>query len=66
MKRAIEQGGRAIDFLRGDEPYKAHFRAQPRPLLALRVVPDRTLSRLRNNLWLAGRGVKRWMMEATK
>ena len=36
VKRAIEQGGRAVDFLRGDEPYKAHFRALARPLLALR------------------------------
>ena len=61
VKRAIEQGGRAIDFLRGDEPYKAHFRAVARPLLALCVVPNRTLPRLRNNLWLAGRSVKRWL-----
>ena len=61
VKRAIEQGGSAIDFLRGDEPYKAHFRALARPLLALRVVPKRTMSRLRNSLWLAGRSVKRWL-----
>jgi CelD/BcsL family acetyltransferase involved in cellulose biosynthesis len=61
VKRAIEQGGRAIDFLRGDEPFKAHFRAIARPQLALRVVPKRTNSRLRNNLWLAGRSVKRWL-----
>ncbi len=66
IKRAIEQGGRAVDFLRGDEPYKPHFRAEPRRQLALRVVPDRTLSRFRNNIWLAGRGVKRWVMETTK
>ena len=58
VKRAIEQGGRAVDFLRGDEPYKAHFRAQARPLLALRIVPNRTTSQLRNKLWLAGRRVK--------
>ena len=61
VKRAIEQGGRAIDFLRGDEPYKAHFRAVARPLLDLRVVPNRALSQLRNQLWLAGRSVKRWL-----
>ena len=61
VKRAIEQGGRAIDFLRGDEPYKAHFRAIARPLLALRVVPNRTLPRLRNNLWQSARGVKHWL-----
>ncbi len=61
VKRAIEQGGRAVDFMRGDEPYKAHFRALAQPLLALRVVPKRTMPRLRNNLWLAGRSVKRWL-----
>ena len=66
VKRAIEQGGRAIDFLRGDEPYKAHFRAVARPLLALRVVPNRTMSRLRNKLWLAGRGVKRWLNQTSQ
>jgi hypothetical protein len=65
VKRAIEQGGLAVDFLRGDEPYKAHFRAAGRPLLALRVVPDRTTSRIRNNLWLAGRSVKRWLNRAS-
>jgi CelD/BcsL family acetyltransferase involved in cellulose biosynthesis len=64
VKRAIEKGEQAVDFLRGDEPYKAHFRALPRPLLALRVVPKRTMPRLRNNLWLAGRSVKRWLNQA--
>jgi len=66
IKRAIEQGGRAIDFLRGDEPYKAHFRAVARPLLALRVVPNRTMSRMRNNLWLAGRSVKHWLNQSSQ
>ena len=32
LQRAIEQGGRAVDFLRGDEPYKQHFRASRMPL----------------------------------
>jgi CelD/BcsL family acetyltransferase involved in cellulose biosynthesis len=66
VKRAIEQGGRAIDFLRGDEPYKAHFRAIVRPLLALRVVPNRTMPRLRNNFWLAGRRLKRWLNQTSQ
>ena len=63
IKLVIEQGGRAIDFLRGDEAYKHHFRAVARPQMALRVVPNRTFSRLRNQVWLAGRSVKRWVME---
>ena len=59
LRRAIEQGCRAMDFLRGDEPYKQHFRASARPCLALRIVPNRPLARLREGLWLAGRQVKR-------
>ncbi len=61
IRRAIEQGYRAFDFLRGDEPYKAHFRAAPRPSLELRIVPNRPSARLRHNLWLAGSGVKKWL-----
>jgi CelD/BcsL family acetyltransferase involved in cellulose biosynthesis len=30
IRRAIERGDRAFDFLRGDEPYKSHWRAVPR------------------------------------
>ena len=37
IRQAIEQGYRAIDFLRGDEPYKAHFRAEPHEMQAWRV-----------------------------
>ncbi len=61
LRRAIEQGYRALDFLRGDEPYKAHFRAQPRPMLTVRVVGKRPAARLRHNLWSAGRQVKQWI-----
>ncbi len=35
LKRAIEQGQYAYDFLRGDEPYKAHWRAAPRPMFSV-------------------------------
>jgi CelD/BcsL family acetyltransferase involved in cellulose biosynthesis len=64
LRRAIEQGYRALDFLRGDEPYKAHYRARPRPSFTVRVVPDRTAAQLRHGLWLAGSNVKRWMKRA--
>ncbi len=60
IKRAIKQGGRAIDFLRGDEPYKPHFRAEPRDMLALRIVPNRALPLLRNQIYLGSREIKRW------
>ena len=60
IRRAIEQGHREMDFLRGDEPYKAQFGAKPRPLISARVIPDRAAARLRHQVWLAGQGVKRW------
>jgi len=61
LRRAIEEGYRAVDFLRGDEPYKAHWRAQPRPSLEIRVVPARAAAKLRHGVWLAGAGVKQWI-----
>jgi CelD/BcsL family acetyltransferase involved in cellulose biosynthesis len=63
LRQAVEQGYRAFDFLRGDEPYKAHYRAQPRPSLAVRVVPDRAAAQLRHGLWQAGGTVKRWIKQ---
>ncbi len=66
LRRAIEQGYRAYDFLRGDEPYKARLRAAPRPCLAVRVVPDRTGPQLRHHLWLAGSNVKHWIRRGLK
>lgn len=58
LKRAIELGRTGFDFLRGDEPYKAHWRAGPRGLLELRVVPRATSARLRDGVWMAGDTVK--------
>jgi CelD/BcsL family acetyltransferase involved in cellulose biosynthesis len=61
LKKAIEDGQRGFDFLRGDEPYKAHWRAQPRPLIELRVVPRRAVPRIRHGVWLAGSTMKNWI-----
>lgn len=61
VRGAIESGYRALDFLRGDEPYKAHWRAKPHGTLDLRIVPSRTAAQLRHNLWLAGWNVKQWL-----
>ena len=66
LRRAIERGDRAFDFLRGDEPYKARFGARPRPSVEYRVVPRRTVAQLRHNLWLAGSGMKNWMKRGTR
>ena len=61
LRRAIEQGQCAYDFLRGDEPYKAHWRAEPRPMLSVRVVPARRAARLRHNAWRAKQSLKQWI-----
>jgi hypothetical protein len=63
IRRAVEQGYRSFDFLRGDEPYKAHFRAAPRPSLEIRIVPGRFAPRWRHRLWRAGVSVKRMLRQ---
>ena len=61
LRRTIEQGQCAYDFLRGDEPYKAHWRAEPRPMLSVRVVPARRAARLRHNAWRTKQSLKQWI-----
>lgn len=61
VRRAIEQGYRTFDFLRGDEPYKAHWRAEPRRSVEFRVAAARTSAQLRHNIWLAGSSMKQWV-----
>ena len=51
LRAAIEEGHRRVDFLRGDEPYKAHWRATPRATYDWRVIPNRRLARLRGRVW---------------
>lgn len=48
VKRAIESGHTRFDFLRGDEPYKAHWRAKPHATYRLRV-----LAKSHSTNWLA-------------
>ena len=59
LRRAIERGYHTFDFLRGDEPYKSHWRAEPRDTLEIRAAPARTGAQLRLGLWLAGSNAKR-------
>jgi len=61
IRQAIAEGNRAVDFLRGDEPYKERFGARPCPTAEYRVAPPRAAAQLRHNLWLAGRSVKDWV-----
>ena len=61
IRRAIQEGRRAIDFLRGDEPYKAHWRAAPQPSLEVSIAPAGASSALRGGISIAGAGVKQWI-----
>lgn len=61
LRRAIEQGYRAMDFLRGDEPYKAHWRAAPYPSLQVRIVPIRPVAQLRSGLRAAAHTSRQWI-----
>lgn len=63
LKFAFEQGYKVYDFMRGDEPYKAHWRAKPRVQWQVRVVADRWLPRLRDRSWHTARNLKHWLHE---
>ncbi|MEX1224916.1 MAG: GNAT family N-acetyltransferase [Pirellulales bacterium] len=58
LRMAIEQRWRTYDFLRGDEPYKAHWRAEAHPMTHYRVVSRQASRRLRHGLWRAGERAK--------
>ncbi len=61
LKRAITLGRSGYDLLRGDEQYKAHWRAQARPSHNVRVICRSGRARLRHSLWLAGGSLKSWL-----
>ena len=54
----MADGMSAFDFLRGDEPYKAHFRAEPQAQLELRLVAPKGMAQIRHGVWLAGDSLK--------
>jgi CelD/BcsL family acetyltransferase involved in cellulose biosynthesis len=61
LRRAIEEGHAQFDFLRGDEPYKAHWRAAPRPTYDYRIVPNRRLARLRGRVLNVTDAMRDWV-----
>jgi CelD/BcsL family acetyltransferase involved in cellulose biosynthesis len=64
LREAIDQGFRAFDFLRGDEPYKSWWRAERRPLAEIRVVGRSATARLRHRVWTAAACLKAWQRRA--
>lgn len=52
IQQAHERGLAGIDFLRGDELYKARLHAEPSKVLELRIAAPSMRSRLRHTAWL--------------
>jgi CelD/BcsL family acetyltransferase involved in cellulose biosynthesis len=60
IRWAIESGHTTFDFLRGDEPYKSHWGAQPIELYLVRVVAERAVAQLREAAYQAAGSFKDW------
>jgi CelD/BcsL family acetyltransferase involved in cellulose biosynthesis len=63
IQQAIADRREHYDFLRGDEPYKAHWRAKPAAVLDYQVVPARVAARLRRRVITAGQNVRSWIKQ---
>lgn len=61
IQHAIASSRTNYDFLRGDEPYKASWNAQPQTTIQLRIAANRTAAHLRQGVWLAGATMKNWV-----
>lgn len=52
IEQAIAEGHRRFELLRGDEPYKQHWRASATPTVDIDIVSPRALARLRSSTWI--------------
>lgn len=70
IRAAIENGRTTFDFLRGDESYKSHWRAEPVKMFHLELIPRttkaRTLAKLRASLAHAKSLAKRLLGRSAK
>ncbi|MDG2223734.1 MAG: GNAT family N-acetyltransferase [Rubripirellula sp.] len=65
IRDAIASGYQAVDFLRGDEPYKAHFRAKPRATRTSRIVASSQRAQVHHAMRSATTTVKN-LLKSTK
>jgi len=63
LRAAIAEGHSRIDFLRGDEPYKAHWRAAPQPTFDYRIIPNRRLARIRGRVLNVTGAITDWVRQ---
>jgi hypothetical protein len=66
LRAAVADGHNRIDFLRGDEPYKAHWRAAPQPTFDYRIIPNRRLARLRGRVLNVTGAITDWVRQTQK
>ena len=66
LRWAIAEGYHGLDLLRGNEGYKAHWRAKPRKCKEIRIVPGGIAPQLRHTVWLAGTNTYKWLKEGVK
>ncbi|HEY3393578.1 MAG TPA: GNAT family N-acetyltransferase [Lacipirellulaceae bacterium] len=66
LRAAIAEGHSRFDFLRGDEPYKAHWRAAPQPTVDYRIIPNRRLARLRGRVLNVTGAITDWVRQTTE
>ena len=59
IQHAIAEGCTRFDLLRGDEPYKAHWRATPTQTYQLAAVPNRLWPRLRHSAYSGAKNLRR-------
>lgn len=65
IQSAIERGVQHLDFLRGDEPYKARLGARPRSQCRWVAAAPRSLPRLRHMAYQAGSWLKKHWPQTT-
>lgn len=63
LRYALSHGIRGVDLLRGDEPYKGHFRAVPRPARELIIAHRHLSGRLGYHALTGGRRLRTWARE---
>ena len=59
IQHCVDTSRKFLDFMRGDEPYKANWNADLIPLLDVRVVPATASARLRDSIRTVGGTAKR-------
>jgi CelD/BcsL family acetyltransferase involved in cellulose biosynthesis len=61
MRRGMSDGFDAFDFCRGDEGYKAHWRAVPQETVDWRIAANRSGARIRQGVWTVRRNALGWV-----